>query len=252
MFEDIKNKRILITGATGGLGSAMTLLFAEYSTRLGLHYRNDKDAALKLVEETRKKGGEAKIFQADLLDFEAVKRLVPEFAEKFDGIDVLINNAGIAGDYKHFSELSEKSWEDIFHLNIKAPFYLTGAAFPYMQKQNWGRVINISSVNVKYGGSGKSMHYVASKAALESITRSFAKEGAPYNILVNAIRCGFINTPMRRNTPGYSEEDMKRRIEKIPLKRMGEPIDIARMALFLASEGGNFITGEVFTVAGGD
>ena len=121
-----------------------------------------------------------------------------------------------------------------------------------MKEHGGGRIINISSVNVKYGGSAKSMHYVASKAALDNLTLGFAREGAKYNILVNSIRCGLIDTQMRAKTEGYSEEDLKRRIDMVPLKRMGQPIDIARMALFLASEAGNFITGEIFTVAGGD
>ena len=121
-----------------------------------------------------------------------------------------------------------------------------------MKEQKAGRVLNIISVNVKYGGSANSMHYVAAKAALDNLTLGFAKEGAPYNILVNSIRCGFIDTPMRKNTAGYSEQDMQKRIALIPLKRIGQPIDIASMALFLASESANFITGEIFTVAGGD
>ena len=137
-------------------------------------------------------------------------------------------------------------------MNAKAPFFLSGEVFDSMKDQGGGRIINISSVNVKYGGGAKSIHYVASKAALESITRGFAREGAKYNILVNTIRPGVIDTPMHTNIRGYSRKDFQKRIALVPLKRMGKPIDIARMALFLASEAGDFITGEIFTIAGGD
>lgn len=251
MFESLKNKKVLITGATGGIGAAMANLFAEYGACLGLHYGSNSEGAKKLLEEVRSKTREAEILQADLLDSASRKELIPAFIKRFGGIDVLINNAGAAHDYKHFSELDEASWQRTFDLNVRAPFYLMGETFEHMKKAG-GRIVNISSVNVKYGGSAKSFHYVAAKAALESLTRGFAREGAPYNILVNAIRPGLINTPMRKNAVGYSETDFQKRINLILLKRPGEPLDVARMALFLAAESGNFITGEIFTVAGGD
>ena len=252
MFEDIKDKRVLITGASGGMGVGMARIFAEYGARLGLHYRSNKKGVAQLLQEICDKKGEAEIFQADFLDQESRENLIRLFVEKFGGIDVLINNAGAIYDYKHFSELDEKSWQNTFDLNVKAPFYLIGKVLPYMKEQGGGRIINISSVNVKYGGSAKSLHYVAAKAALDNLTLGFAREGAKHNILVNSIRCGFIDTPMRAKVDGYSEENAQERIRMIPLRRMGQPIDIARMALFLASESGNFITGEIFTVAGGD
>lgn len=254
MFEGIKNKKVLITGASGGIGSCMAKLFASYGAWIGLHYRNesDKKEVVKILKEIQKKSGEAEIFQADFLDSNGRKNLVKSFIKRFGGIDVLINNAGAAFSYKHFSELDEKSWNNTFNLNVKAPFYLSGEAFNYMKEHGGGRIINISSANVKYGGSAKSFHYCAAKAALDTLSIGFAREGARYNILVNSIRCGVIDTPMRTKINGYNEKNFKKRINLIPLRRIGQPIDIARMALFLASESGNFITGEIFTVAGGD
>jgi len=252
MFEDIKGKRVLVTGASGGMGSEIVKLFAEHGARLGLHYFVNKEEAIKLLEEVRGKNGEAEIFQADLRNEEEGRNLIKLFVGKFEGIDVLVNNAGAVYDYKHFSELDEKSFRDTFDLNVKAPFCLMKEAFPHMKEQGGGRIVNLSSVNVKYGGSAKSMHYVAAKAALENLTLGFAKEGAEHNILVNTVRCGVIDTPMRTRIAGYSEEDFQKRINLVPLKRAGKPQDIARMVLFLAAETGNFITGEIFTVAGGD
>lgn len=252
MFEGIKDKRVLITGASGGMGAAFAELFADYGARLGLHYAKNEDEASRLLASVRRKGTEAKIFKADLLRSEEITKLANSFIKKFGGIDVLINNAGAVFDQIDFRELEEKSWQNTFDLNVKAPFLLSRFVFDVMKDHGGGRIINLSSVNVKYGGSAKSMHYVASKAALESITRTFAKEGAKYKILVNAIRPGVIDTPMRTKIAGYTKEDFEKRVAIVPLKRAGKPIDVARMALFLASEAGNFITGEVFTVAGGD
>ncbi len=263
MFEGIQNKRVLITGATGGMGTAMAELFADYGARIGLHYQKNQAKAEQLLAKILAKtdkthsppaGGSerAEIFRANLLEARAIQQLAEAFKNKFGGIDVLINNAGAQFDHTDFRALDDATWQKTFDLNAKAPFYLSGEVFDSMKNNGGGRIINVSSINVKYGGGPKSMHYVASKAALESITRGFAKIGAEHNILVNAIRPGVIDTPMHTRIAGYSEKDFEKRIALIPLKRTGTPMDIAQMALFLASETGNFITGEIFTVAGGD
>ena len=252
MFETIRGKRVLITGATGGIGEAFAEIFAHHGARLGLQYYANREKAVAMQKNLQSRGIESELFQADVSDEISRAKLAPAFIEKFGGIDVLINNAGGAYTHEHFSTLAPEIFQRTFALNVEAPFYLSGAAFEDMKKHGGGRIINISSVNVKYGGSSRSMHYCAAKAALESLTVGFARDGAQYNILVNAIRCGYIDTPMRTKIPGYSEKDFQRRIDLIPLKRMGKPEDIARMALFLASEAGDFITKEIISIAGGD
>jgi len=252
MFEDIKDKTIVITGARSGIGACMVKLFASYGANVGLHCRKITNEVNKLLKDIKKESGNVEIFKGDLLDLHVRQNLVKLFVEKFGSIDVLINNAGAIYGYKHFSELDEKLWDKTFEINTKVSFYLSGQAFDHMKEHGGGRIINISSVNVKYGGTPKSFHYVAAKAALDALTIGFAREGAKYDILVNSIRCGVIDTPMITKIEGYDESSFKRRIDLIPLKRAGKPIDIARMALFLASDCGNFITGEIFTVAGGD
>ncbi len=252
MFETISGKRVLVTGASSGIGASIAKLFANYGAYVGLHYRSGKEPVKNLLEEMLVSFGKVEIFQGDLLELEIRQNLVKSFIKVFGGIDVLINNAGAVYDYKHFFELMEDSWDKTYTLNVKAPFYLTRDAFNYMKEHGGGRIINISSVSVKYGGSAKGLHYTASKAALDSLTVGFSRAGAKNNILVNSIRCGVIDTPMHKRIEGYSEENFKQRISLIPLQRIGTPVDIARMALFLASEGGNFITGEKFAVAGGD
>lgn len=249
---DMENKKVLITGASGGIGASMAKLFASDGAHVGIHYNNGEEKATSLLNEIRVSGGKAELFQGDLLDQNVRENLINSFIRSFGGIDVLINNAGAVFDHIHFSELKMESWDKTFDLNVKAPFYLSSKAFEYMKQSGGGKIINISSVTVKYGGSPSGFHYSAAKAALENLTVGFSRDGAKHNILVNTIRCGVIDTAMRTKINGYTEERFQKRIELIPIKRLGKPIDIARMALFLASERGNFITGEIFTVAGGD
>jgi NAD(P)-dependent dehydrogenase (short-subunit alcohol dehydrogenase family) len=145
--------------------------------------------------------------------------------------------------------LNETSWDRTFALNVKAPFFLAQQAFRQMQRDGGGKIINISSIAAKYGGSPSTTHYGAAKAALEAVTIGMARFGASHRILVNAIRAGFIETAFHRK---IGRTNPAERLRLIPLKRAGQPIDVARLALFLVSEAGDYITGEVFTVSGGD
>jgi len=204
MFKDIEGKKVLITGASGDIGLEMARIFAKYGACVGLHYSGDekkKKQLLKLKVEMETVSHKMELFPGNLLDYDVRENLIKSFVDTFGKIDILINNAGAMFDYKYFSELGEKAWDNSFNLNTKAPFRLSASAFDYM-KEKGGRIINISSVNVRYGGSGKSLHYVASKAALDSLTKGFAHEGAKYNILVNSIRCGVIDTHMHTKIEG--------------------------------------------------
>ena len=248
MFKSIRGKKILITGASGGIGESMALLFAEHRAILGLHYNTGKDKIELLVKEIEKRGAQARIFKADL-SVESGAALVDSFIDQFDGIDVLINNAGAVFGFKDFLELDNESWERTFRLNSQVPFFMSQRAFAYMKEHGGGKIINISSVAAKYGGSTRSLHYGAAKAALESQTIGLARAGAKEGILINAIRGGFIDTPFHQK---LGSKNIEERIQLIPLKRAGQPKDVANMALFLASEAGDFITGEILAVAGGD
>lgn len=252
MFESLKEKKVLVTGSSTGIGAAIAMLFAQYGSEVGVHYCRNKKDALKVMEKIREQGRKTQLFQGDLTLAAERNSLIKKFIKAYGGIDVLVNNAGGIYDYKHFSALTEKSWDKTFSINAKAPFYLIREAFKYMKKNGGGRIINISTISVKYGGSPYNLHYCASKAALEALTSGFSREGAQYGILVNSIRCGLIDTPMQDKIPGYREKKFRQRASLVPLKRAGKPEDIARMTVFLASEGGNFITGQVLVVSGGD
>lgn len=252
MFESLKGKKALVTGASTGIGACIAEHLAIFGVHVGVHYLSNKNKAEAVAGRINELSGWGKIFQGDLLDVSVQQRLVSDFVDSCGGIDILINNAGGIYDYVHFSELNEKSWDKTFVLNAKAPFYLMRDAFSYMEKNGGGRIINITTVSAKNGGSPYNIHYVASKAALDTLTIGLAREGAKHNILVNSIRCGIIETTMQDKIPGYKEEKLQKRISLVPLKRAGKPVDIARMVIYLASECGDFITGQMLSVSGGD
>ncbi|UCB56995.1 MAG: SDR family oxidoreductase [Candidatus Omnitrophota bacterium] len=249
IFEDIKEKKVLVTGAGTGIGACIAEVFASCGAFVGIHYRNSKKEATALKNHILKCGGRAELFKVNLLDSSSREKLIPAFVKAFGGLDILINNAGGIYGFKDFLKLDEKSWEDTFTLNAKSAFFLARDAFFYMKRHGGGKIINISSVSAKYGGSSQSIHYGAAKAALEAVTKGLARAGAKYNILANSIRGGFIDTPFHKK---IARENITERINLIPLKRAGKPIDIAKTALFLGSSAGDYVTGETFTVAGGD
>jgi len=249
IIAELENKRVLITGATGGIGACLVQTFADKGAVVGIHYHQNKEKAEALSREIETNGGQSACFQADLLSSSGPP-LVDAFVDRFGGIDILVNNAGAILGYENFLELSETAWRETFHLNAQVPFFLAQRAFASMKDNGGGKIINISSIAAKYGGSEKSLHYGASKAALESTTVGLARAGAPYNILVNAIRGGFIDTPAQHRLS--SQKDLTERIKLIPLQKAGQSEDIASMVVFLASKAGDFITGEILTVAGGD
>lgn len=248
MTQGIKGKRTLITGASGGIGSCLANLLASKGAVVGIHYHQNKKEAESIAQKIINNGGTAECFQADFLKEEALG-LVDSFVERFKGIDALINNAGGVFGFKHFKQLDNESWRKTNLLNAEVPFFLARSAFAYMQENGGGKIINISSVAAKYGGSPQTIHYGAAKAGLEACAIGLARFGAQYNILVNCIRGGFIDTPFHQK---LDNKNIEERIKLIPLKRAGKPEDIAQMACFLLSNAGDFITGETFSVSGGD
>jgi 3-oxoacyl-[acyl-carrier protein] reductase len=248
-FDGLADKCVLITGAGGGLGSAIAETFARAGSVVGLHAHTSEAACRALAERFRAAGGKAEVLVGDLRDPAVRAGLVDRFVAAAGGIDVLVNNAGGAPGARHFLELDESAWEETFALNALAPFALARAAFRWMQAHSGGRIINISSIGLKFGGGSHTMHYSAAKAALEALSLGLAKAGAPHDILVNVIRPGVIDTPFHAKV---SKADWEARLRQIPLGRAGTAQDVARMAAYLASDAGRYITGQVFAVSGGE
>ncbi|MCM8805125.1 MAG: SDR family oxidoreductase [Candidatus Omnitrophica bacterium] len=249
-FVELQGKKVLVTGATGGIGSAIARNFGKQGAIVGIHFYKNEERAEMLSREIKEEGGQPIILQADLTIEKEILDLVGLFYQKTGGIDIVVNNAGGIADLVHFEKITPAEWDGIISLNLKAPFFIMRESFLRMKAQKKGRIINISSVAAKYGGSEWSVPYGVAKAGIENLTVFFSRVGAQYNILVNCVRPGVIDTEFQRRI--RTDEQLKNRISLIPLKRMGTPDDVAMMVLFLASDAGSFITGQIISVSGGE
>lgn len=246
--NQFRNNHVLVTGASSGIGFQIAKDFLSEQALVAVHYCRNK----KGLEKLRKyaKPGQCRIFQADFSRSEEVLRLWDEFILwSKNRIDVLVNNAGEVSQPMALKELTEETWDRVFQVNVKAPFLLSRAALSIMSRQRSGRIINISSISAKFGGSPTTVHYSASKAALEAITRSFAKAAAPFNVLVNTVRPGVTDTPLHKK---IGRKDITKRTAMIPLKRAALPSEISNVVMFLAGKKSSFITKTIIDVAGGE
>ena len=242
----MNKKTVLITGASRGIGKAIAKLFAENNYNVVINYNKSEDEAKELQNYLTNKGYSVRIFKADVSNINEVNSLVNYTIGQFEKIDVLINNAGISKT-NLFTDISYEEWNEIMNVNLNGVFYTTKKALQYMLPEMSGKIINISSIWGMVGGSFE-VHYSASKAAIIGMTKALAKELGPSNINVNCIAPGVIKTDMLNNV---SEETLDALKEETPLMKLGSPEDIAKCALFLASEGGDFLTGQVISPNGG-
>lgn len=243
----MSNKKVaLITGASRGIGREIARLFAMNNYNVVINYNKSEREANELLQELTNEGYNARIFKADISNINEANALVNYTIGQFERIDVLVNNAGISR-FNTFTEISIEEWHEVMNVNLNGVFYVTKKALPYMIPEHEGKIINISSMWGLVGASNE-VHYSTSKAALIGMTKALAKELGPSNIQVNAIAPGVIETDMLNE---IDEETLEYLKYETPLMRIGKPIDIARCALFLASEGGDFITGQVISSNGG-
>ena len=243
----MSNKKVaLITGASRGIGREIARLFAMNNYNVVINYNKSEREANELLQELTNEGYNARIFKADISNINEANALVNYTIGQFERIDVLVNNAGISR-FNTFTEISIEEWHEVMNVNLNGVFYVTKRALQYMIPEHEGKIINISSMWGLVGASNE-VHYSTSKAALIGMTKALAKELGPSNIQVNAIAPGVIETDMLNE---IDEETLEYLKYETPLMRIGKPIDIAKCALFLASEGGDFITGQVISSNGG-
>ncbi len=242
---ELKGKVSLITGAGLGIGQAIALEFAKAGSDIIV---SDilEDAASQTCDEIKNLGREAIFVKADVSNFDDVKNMLEKAIEKFNKIDILVNNAGITKD-QLIMKMTEEEWDKVIAVNLKGAFNCCRAVSRYMLKQRAGKIINIASVVGQIGNPGQ-VNYAASKAGVIGITKTLAKEFASRGINVNAIAPGFIKTRMTDVLSDKAKEELSK---LIPLNRLGEPSDVAKTALFLASDYSNYITGQVIRVDGG-
>jgi 3-oxoacyl-[acyl-carrier protein] reductase len=241
----LKDKVAVITGGARGIGKEIALIFAREGARICICDVSDESiqAAAKDIESS---GTEVLGIKMDVTSFAQAEEMVQKALDKFSKIDILINNAGITRD-NLLLRMKEEDWDAVLNVNLKGTFNCTKAVSRVMIKQRSGKIINIASIIGIIGNAGQA-NYAASKGGVISFTKSMAKELASRNINVNAIAPGFIKTDM---TAKLSQEVRDTMLKLIPLARLGDPSDVAKLALFLASDNSGYITGEVIKVDGG-
>ena len=242
----LKDKIAIITGASRGIGREIAVLFAREGAKLVLTSRNPealKAVAKEIYEISRE---EPLVFQLDVRDSAKVEELLDKTLDKYKRVDILVNNAGVTKDGL-FVRMADADWDEVLDTNLKGTFLCMRAVSKAMMKQRYGKIVNMASVIGLTGNAGQA-NYAASKAGIIALTKSVAKELGSRNVMVNAIAPGFIDTEMTQHLTA----DVKNAILKtIPVGFFGKPIDVAKTALYLASDESNFITGQVITVDGG-
>ncbi|MGB8216940.1 MAG: beta-ketoacyl-ACP reductase [Candidatus Methanoperedens sp.] len=274
----LEGKVALVTGGSRGIGQAIALRLAEEGADVAINYQSTKEQAEKLSKlidqmgmidefdklsmkidlmETKENAKEVSelidsmgkhsiICQANVNDFEQVKRMREEVVKQFGKIDILVNNAGIVRD-KSFVKMTPQMWSEVLSVNLDGAFYCTKAVIEGMLERKYGRIVNISSVIGRMGNRGQA-NYAASKAGLIALSQTLAKEFAGKGITVNAVAPGFIETDMLKSVP---KEIIEKILAGIPLGRLGKPSEVAGAVAYLVSEDGNYITGQVIDINGG-
>lgn len=242
----LDGKVAVVTGASRGIGAAIAKALGAEGAFVIVNYNGSKDKAASVVSEIKAGGGDGVDICCDVGDTAAATEFFKRIADEYGGVDILINNAGINRD-DLLMKMSEEAFDDVIRTNLKGAFNGCKLVARPMMKKRWGRIINMASVAGVIGNPGQA-NYAASKAGIIGLTKSVAKELASRGITCNAIAPGFINTDMTAALPDKVKDEA---VSQIPLGRFGEPEDIAEMVVFLASDKGAYITGQVICVDGG-
>ncbi len=242
-----KDRVVLVTGAFRGIGRATAAAFAEEQARVIINDIGTEDELAGMLLKPPFNNGQTRTMQADVGDSGQVDRMFEEIESTYGRLDILVNNAGIIRRGS-VETVTEQEWDDVIRINLKGTFNCSKAAGRLMIRQKAGKIINISSIAGKTGDITSAPGYGPSKAAIDALTKTFARQLAAHGINVNGVAPHAIETDMSAE---WSEEKRKAIIEAIPLKKLGQPEDVAAAALFLASDKAGFITGEILDVNGG-
>jgi len=242
--KSIVNKVVVVTGGSRGIGAQIVKTLANENYKVVLNYNNSKEQAEKIQQELLEQGKEIEIIKADVSKREETEKLIQFAINKFNKIDVLINNAGISQEGL-FTDVTEEEWQKIINTNLNSVFYCNQQALKYMIQEQQGCIINISSI---WGETGASCEvaYSTTKAAINGMTKALAKEVGPSNIRVNAIAPGIIDTDMNRNLTNEELEQIK---EQIPLNKIGKALDVAKCVKWLIED--EYTTGQIISINGG-
>lgn len=249
-MHDLKGKKVLITGASTGIGAAAARAFATAGCRLAIHYNASRDAAEAVAADVRKAGAEAHLLQGDVRDSATVRRVVEGAANALGGLDVLINNAGGLVKRVPVAEIDDAIFDEIVDLNTRSLVIACAAAVPHLRKAKGGSIINVTSIAARHGGGPGAALYASAKGFVSTFTRGIARELAPDSIRVNAVSPGVITTPFHER---YSTPQMLETMRQtIPMARLGTAEECAGTFVYLASDAmSGYITGQVIEVNGG-
>ncbi|MCM3321472.1 3-oxoacyl-ACP reductase FabG [Cytobacillus kochii] len=242
---DLKNKVAIVTGAGKGIGREISLLLAQHGAQIVVGDLN-VEACESVVNEIEKVGSRGLAVKVDVAKKESVEELFSKTISHFGDIDVLVNNAGITRDAM-LHKMTEEQFDQVIQVHMKGTFLCMQAAALHMRKQEKGKIVNISSIAGKVGNMGQ-VNYAGAKAGIVGMTKAAAKELAKFQVNVNAIQPGFIETDMTKAIPDKLKE---LKIAEIPMQKVGQPLDIAKAAVFLSSNYADYITGNVIEVTGG-
>jgi 3-oxoacyl-[acyl-carrier protein] reductase len=242
----LTGRTALVTGGSRGIGRAIALALAEEGADVAVNYVASETAAREVVAQIEKTGRRGLLAQADVSDFPDTFRMAQHVIKEFGHLDLLVNNAGVNSD-KTFVKMDHASWRKVLSINLDGVFNCTKVFVDQMLKQNYGRVVNITSVIGQIGNFGQA-NYAASKAGVAAFTKSLAKELAGKGVTVNAVAPGFIETEMVDSIP---EKVKARLLDQIPLKRFGSVEEVARAVVYIVSSDGDYITGAEVSINGG-
>ena len=246
-MPDTNARTVVITGGSKGIGRSVAYRFAEENARIVLiHFDASDDSCNETLDQLKAKGVAAEGYKAEISSFQVAEELFRDILEKYERVDVLINNAGITRDTL-LLRMSEEMWDDVLRVNLKSVFNCTKSVIRAMSQQRRGAIVNISSVVGQIGNFGQS-NYAASKAGIMGFTKSIAREVAARGINVNVVAPGFIDTEMTEVIPEKAKEAF---LKQIPFGKMGQPEDVAEAVYWLCTEAAGYITGQVLHVNGG-
>ena len=241
-----QQRTVLVTGASRGIGRETALMLGALGHNVAVNYKSHPEDAQKVVDSIKESGGNAHHVWADVSDKKSIENMIAEIRDEYGPIEILINNAGIIDD-SLLIRMKDDAFDQVIDTNLRGTFHCTKMVVPEMMKARWGRIISVSSVVGLRGNAGQS-NYAASKAAIHGFSKSLAKELAVRNITVNVVAPGYINTA---TTSVLTEKVKKTVLEWVPMKRFGEPNEIAPLIVFLSSDEARYITGNVIRADGG-
>jgi len=249
-MEDLKEKVAIVTGARRGMGKSHALKLAKAGAKVTVSDISQEECQ-QVVDEIQKAGGDGLAIKCDVSNKKEVDEMIKKTVEKFGRVDILVNNAGIC-QFKPFLEMTEEEWDKTLNINLRGYFFCAQAVAKEMVKHKSGAIVNIASVVMGQIGKGMAglAHYSASKGGIAALTKTLALELAPYNIRVNAIAPGAIDTPMAASTK-TDPKVLEQTLAVIPLHRMGKAEEVSNTVLFLSSDASSYITGSIIVVDGG-